>query len=302
MRKIFIFVFVMMDIISSFATTPDISANTTTVSCADSALNTNTGPANIEINWEPNTINLHWYDGNTELSVPTASQSCVYDGGLVLPSPPSLEGYTFKGWRVKDVPYGYTQLQYIETTGTQYIRTPYGINALTESDNGVFDFSVDIQFTNVDNRIVFGYALNSDTYWGTSGARQTKYAQALHGTYSLLQRHTLSVNTVVDINADKVISNTIKVIINGEVAGHGTSSRSDKVPAGVLRVPQETATSYPSSAKIYGLIQHQRGNLVFRGIPAKRNSDNVVGMWDTVSKTFFENAGTGSFIAGPNAP
>ena len=34
-------------------------------------------------------------------------------------------------------------------------------------------------------------------------------------------------------------------------------------------------------------------------IPAKRNSDNVLGMYDTVSGTFFTNQGTGSFVAGP---
>jgi hypothetical protein len=34
-------------------------------------------------------------------------------------------------------------------------------------------------------------------------------------------------------------------------------------------------------------------------IPARRNSDGVLGMYDTVSNTFFTNAGTGEFIAGP---
>ena len=34
-------------------------------------------------------------------------------------------------------------------------------------------------------------------------------------------------------------------------------------------------------------------------IPVKRNSDNVLGMYDTVSGTFFTNQGTGSFVAGP---
>ena len=34
-------------------------------------------------------------------------------------------------------------------------------------------------------------------------------------------------------------------------------------------------------------------------IPARRKSDSVLGMYDTVSNTFFENACTGEFIAGP---
>lgn len=40
------------------------------------------------------------------------------------------------------------------------------------------------------------------------------------------------------------------------------------------------------------------GVLVRDFMPAIRNSDNVVGMYDTVSGTFFENQGTGVFVAG----
>ena len=36
-------------------------------------------------------------------------------------------------------------------------------------------------------------------------------------------------------------------------------------------------------------------------IPVKRTTDNVLGMYDLCSKTFYTNAGTGDFIAGANA-
>ena len=35
-------------------------------------------------------------------------------------------------------------------------------------------------------------------------------------------------------------------------------------------------------------------------IPAVRNSDSKVGMYDNVNDIFYENAGSGSFTAGPN--
>ena len=53
--------------------------------------------------------------------------------------------------------------------------------------------------------------------------------------------------------------------------------------------------------RLYSSQLYDNGVLFQNLIPAKRNSDNAVGMWDTVSKTFFENAGTGDFGAGPNA-
>ena len=101
-QRIFIIsTFIIALVYPSFATTPDIAANATSASCTDSALNTNNGPANIEVNWEPNTIELHWYNRNTEIAtgVPT---SCTYGDGLNMPSTiPTRTGYTFAGWRVR---------------------------------------------------------------------------------------------------------------------------------------------------------------------------------------------------------
>lgn len=90
---VFVFVF------PSFSD-PDIANNVTTPYCDDSVLESDTGPVNIEINWEPNEIDLHWYNVDTEITsgVPT---SCIYDAGLSPPQTiPTREGYTFTGWRV----------------------------------------------------------------------------------------------------------------------------------------------------------------------------------------------------------
>lgn len=40
------------------------------------------------------------------------------------------------------------------------------------------------------------------------------------------------------------------------------------------------------------------GNDVFNPVPCYRRADGVIGMYDTVSKTFFTNQGTGSFTKG----
>ena len=293
MKKVFVLILMLLSV-QSFAT--GIASNTPTAPCDNATLAKYSGTVNAEINWEPNTIGLRWYNGDQQIA---GQASCVYDGTITVPPQPTKPGYTFNGWKVMSaIPEGYTQLEYIETTGTQYIRTPYGINAQNTSDNGNFDFSLDIQFTNVNSRIVFGYALNSDTYWGTSYSGQTTYS-GIHGEYSLLTRHTLYANTVIDVSASKVIFNNSKVCVNGQIVATGSDYRSNTVPGGLLRVPQESFNDYPAHAKLYGLIQNQRGELVFHGIPARRNSDNTLGMWDTVSQTFFTNAGTGNFIAGP---
>ena len=71
--------------------------------CVESTLGTATGPANLEADWNANTINLEWYDEDTKLTVPTTSNTCRYDGGITLPSTnPEKTGYTFKGWQVRE--------------------------------------------------------------------------------------------------------------------------------------------------------------------------------------------------------
>ncbi|MBQ3784914.1 MAG: InlB B-repeat-containing protein, partial [Alphaproteobacteria bacterium] len=66
----------------------------------------------LQVDWQPNTIALHWYNGDTELTVPSASQSCTYDGTLTPPATiPTKTGYTFKGWRVKQGNSGGQQAQ-----------------------------------------------------------------------------------------------------------------------------------------------------------------------------------------------
>jgi hypothetical protein len=52
-------------------------------------------------------------------------------------------------------------------------------------------------------------------------------------------------------------------------------------------------------ARIYTYsVKNSNGTFIQNFIPAKNSSD-VVGMYDTVSGTFFENDGAGSFVAGP---
>ena len=88
-------------IFPAFATDPDI--DTATASCSDDVFNSNTGPVNIEVNWEPNEINLRWYNNNTLITTSNnASNTCTYDeNDLTIPAAPTRTGYTFKGWRAR---------------------------------------------------------------------------------------------------------------------------------------------------------------------------------------------------------
>ena len=280
-----------------FATNPDI--NTATASCNDGVFNSNTGPVDIEVNWEPNEIALHWYNGNTELIVDSASQSCVYDDSLTPPAPPERTGYTFKGWRVRDIPDGYTRLEYLQSSGTQYINT--GVTLLSDnvtyewnakdnssgSGTSLFSAEYSINGTRTFSGVLYGSKNSRGAWLGSSQSVSMGYSSSdgLFHSWSFVIKSDHTAHLVKDGGALSTISwsgtlnksNTIAIYCN-----HATNSFS-----------QQASVAY----KYFRIIDNDE--VVFNGIPAKRNSDNVLGMWDTVSKTFFTNAGSGTFIAGP---
>lgn len=64
--------------------------------------------------------------------------------------------------------------------------------------------------------------------------------------------------------------------------------------------PLTVIPSYPGSLYEQKLYEsNDDSNIVADFVPAKRDSDSMVGMYDIVRNSFFTNAGTGAFIAGP---
>nr|MBQ0091504.1 hypothetical protein [Candidatus Enterousia merdequi] len=108
MKKIFLTsVLAISMIVPAMAetTAPDIAAGATSASCDSGTLNTTSGESTLSAQWTANTINLKWYNGETEF-IPSnnAAKTCTYDGGITLPaSAPRRTGYNFAGWQVKQV-------------------------------------------------------------------------------------------------------------------------------------------------------------------------------------------------------
>ena len=102
MKKCFTMFIIAMLLSVPVNATPDIASTASNADCKHNPLQTYSGTSNLQADWTANTINLHWYDGDTELTVPSTSQSCTYDGTLTPPETiPTKTGYTFKGWTLK---------------------------------------------------------------------------------------------------------------------------------------------------------------------------------------------------------
>lgn len=55
---------------------------------------------------------------------------------------------------------------------------------------------------------------------------------------------------------------------------------------------------YVFVGKIFSIALYYQNNPVFIGVPCYRKADGVIGMYDLVSETFKQNSGTGTFIKG----
>lgn len=189
----------------------------------------------------------------------------------------------------------YTQLEYIESTGTQYIDTGYVPNENTRLN---IQFAVNEANTKVDCPL-FGTrtsgSRNSYTFWchgvGFSG-----------GNSQIIFNDTVNYVGYFDLNKKYTVS-----IQNGSYSINGTQTTFSKVSSGtptganLILFALNTGGSVDSrrfAGLLYSFRIYDNNTLVCNFIPSQ-NSSGAVGLYDTVTKTFYGNAGTGTFVAGP---
>ena len=99
MKKILI---ILLCLFTTDSFSSGIASNSASAPCTNNTLETYSGNSNLAADWQPNEINLRWYNGNTLMNVQSSANTCVYDGTLTIPqNAPTRTGYTFAGWTVQ---------------------------------------------------------------------------------------------------------------------------------------------------------------------------------------------------------
>ena len=295
MRKYLFAVLFGLFITPLFAT--GIDSDATSADCDNATLGQYNGTANLEMDWQPNTINVRWYSDDTQLSVPTNAQTCSYDGDLYLPSAPTKKGYTFEGWELKHaIPEEYTELQYIESSGTQWIDT-----RVSGFNSGDWEISAKWMITGWASQYgyVFGVYVNEQT-----NAYRVILQKTDNDGYYVSANSKAGGGSIPISNKPKNVIHTATVSNNSFVFDGQTYSApttGNTIPSTSTMLLFNSSSGLKTKSRIYFTWAKKDGVLKYNMIPAKRNSDGVVGMWDTVTQTFFTNAGSGTFTAGPAA-
>ena len=192
------------------------------------------------------------------------------------------------------LPTGYTELEYIESTGTQRIDTEY-------NPTGDTTFRLDIQLdaANASGQHQIMTAISGGKYFtvrvtngggGISVRYGSQSLKSVQVTGSWTDRHVIT-GGAGTFQVDEGTPTTFN---------HETFSVARSLY--LLDQNADDGNRFPTIARVYGLELGESGGVARKFYPAKRDSDGAVGLYDTVTGNFYGNAGAGSFVAGPVVP
>ena len=196
---------------------------------------------------------------------------------------PTREGYTFLGWARITLPSEYQEVEYIESNGAQYISP--GI----QTDSSIYWYAK-FSITHLKGDSSSGYNMIVGAYNRPQMAVATN--QWTVGNAGSSIPFIPSEDTIYEATMNKNGSGSL--IINEE-------------DTGLKRTGTCTPTIFnPSSiyggtyARVYSVkyVDRNSNNNTANFVPCYRKSDNVIGLYNTVSNKFYTNHGSGTFIKG----
>lgn len=179
------------------------------------------------------------------------------------------------------LPAGYTEVEYIESSGTQYIDTGLVPDANTQVE---MDFQLISPGT--ANHCLLGVAgqfsfrwYGSNSTFRSNGGGNVDFAAGIDAE----TRHT-----VVKTATQTIIDGTYSVT---------TTAATISLTLYLLAMHQASAAAQYASARLYACQIYNNGILVRDYVPCT-NADGEVGLYDLANGAFYGNAGTGVFTAG----
>ena len=203
------------------------------------------------------------------------------------------------------LPAGYTQLEYISFDGTRstgaYINT--GLDFYTDIPNTDIKFEADVKmYQGSDWQVIVGAVGSSTAYIGTNDGNYFYYGYGISDTTTnVLNPYTRCFHRFDAPNGTYNINDFVNdsQIVTATFSAYNRTKQLPIIIGGYHRSASQP-TVYRAKMDLYSIKIYNDSVLAFNGIPCKRDSDGVVGLYDTVSDTFKTNAeGTNALVAGP---
>lgn len=194
-----------------------------------------------------------------------------------------------------EVPDGYTQLMWLRSSGTQAINTGVAPTLDTQVQVQAFMLEGNGRYcplagcTNPILMLCAPSAFNTNGYYSFGNVAD----KVLYPPWS---SEAIPIFTINKTEAKYTIDgfSTVMSVSLGATAMSGSSDTR------IFLFARGNAGNYErmSNCQIYRSKIWNNGTLIRDFVPAKRNSDDVLGMYDIVNDVFYTNAGAGVFIGG----
>lgn len=186
--------------------------------------------------------------------------------------------------QVARLPDGYTELTYIQSSGTQYIDTGFKPN----QDTGIIAKFQLLSSTANQTPIYARTSMNVDAF-GVFIDVNSKWV-ADYGTKRFTG--TTSAQSLINLNFNKNVVN-----FNDESYTFDAQTFQSNSNLTIFGRNTGGTVQYTAKMKLYSCEIYDNGTLIRNFIPCK-NPSGTIGLYDIVNGIFYQNAGTGDFTAG----
>lgn len=194
------------------------------------------------------------------------------------------------------LPSGYVELEYLESSGTQYINTGIVPRSTTRI---VSDFS----FVELPSGSL------AASGWVNGGGKQFWFGVGSDGKFkaSVSGNATSSpAGVAADTSRHSFDVSPAALKFDGNEFTNQGSAFTDEASGNTLylfagHVTWSPYVAYQTKMRLYSCQIYDGASLVRDFVPVRRVSDSTLGLYDCVAGSFFANAGSGSFSAGSEA-
>lgn len=199
------------------------------------------------------------------------------------------------------LPVEYQEVEYIESTGTQYVNTNV---PLTMTDN-VIDLSFNLKISDITNvsannsKFLLGSTTNDFIY-------NTGIYQDNQSSYRL-QMAIRPSGTNARIKVDFPVASEYSIYLSkdgsivNDIVGTFITDGGNNLSGNLRILGFRRYVDRNIACKLhYFEVIDKNGVMINCFIPCYRKSDNEIGLYDTINNVFYTNAGTGTFLKGGN--
>ena len=197
----------------------------------------------------------------------------------------------------------YYKLEYIESSGTQYIETNVLVNETTNIEikcifTKLFDYNMAVGVWSCLSASTTSTGNACISANGVADNNISTYQLGLNTIYEIrlgpmFSGANVNGTEVFSSNVNNVVSTTATISIFAAKDNSTVNNTGSNVP-----MAEYWGGSY-GYVKVFYCKLYIGDTLIRSFVPAKRKSDNVLGLYDEVNGVFYTNAGTGTFIEGP---